>query len=103
MRLEYEKYKQWVTKDPPLMDEKLDSGAALYQWWYSNRNNFKILFSVAAPLFTISVSGGAEVERSFKTLRKTLPKDHSRDSMNPDLIEAEVFFSFNRDLIKLFQ
>jgi hypothetical protein len=104
---EWEKYKQFTanTVQPPAgqTPSKPSNGdkEAVYEWWTKHASNFPLLFKVASACFTVSVSG-AEIERSFKSMRKTLPKDHSRDTMKSDLLSAECFFAYNRHLLNFF-
>lgn len=86
--------------------KKVYDEISISEWWQTQADNGSfghdgILLRYVEFFLAIRLSG-AEVERSFKKLRRTLPKDHSRDNMNDDLIESEMFFGYNRELIQLF-
>tara|TARA_R110002050_G_scaffold52516_2_gene119808 strand:+ start:3251 stop:4006 length:756 start_codon:yes stop_codon:yes gene_type:complete len=78
--------------------EKLDEK----RFWSENRSKMQSLFTVVNHVFAFCPSA-AEVERSFKKLRAILPKDHSRDCIQESMLSKEMFFSFNRSHLQLFQ
>jgi hypothetical protein len=97
---------EWKTYRDMMQDEKelskiveMGTNFSCFKWWTDHRVKLPLMNRVAACVFTFMVSG-AQVERSFKTLRKTLPKDHTRDVMNSDLLETEVFAACNRELLE---
>ena len=86
-------------------DSKVEEVKSSFQdhvkFWTLNKNRFPSLSRLAAYVLALCPSG-AEKERSFKLLRCILPKDHTRDSLGPDMIKHEMFFAYNRDSLQLF-
>ena len=94
-RMQWSSYRN--IQNSPVLDTSKDFRLQLNEWW-GQREDLKTMVPFVRALFTVPLST-AQVERSFKLLRKTLPRDHSRDSMKDDLLAAEVFFAFNKKLI----
>tara|TARA_R110002050_G_scaffold23108_1_gene62606 strand:+ start:1663 stop:2331 length:669 start_codon:yes stop_codon:yes gene_type:complete len=71
-------------------------------FWDVYSHRLPNLSKVFKNVFALCPSG-AEVERSFKKLRMILPKDHQRDTIQEEMLRTEMFFSFNRKHLSLFQ
>lgn len=72
------------------------------KFWEAYSSRLPLLSRVASNILALCPSG-AEVERSFKKLRMILPKDHQRDQINEAMLRVEMFMSFNKHHLTLFQ
>ena len=86
-------------------DGKKDIEAKTLQpssFWVTNRSRMPNLAKLSQNVFAFCPSS-ADVERSFKKLRAILPKDHQRDCIKKEMLMMEMFFSFNKEHLTLFQ
>ncbi len=81
------------------IDGRIDNA---FVFWEVYSNRLPLLSRIAKNVFALCPSG-AEVERSFKKLRMVLPKDHQRDCIQENMLRIEMFMSFNKKHLFLFQ
>ncbi len=71
-------------------------------FWEAHKPRLPCLYKLSISVLCFCPSA-AEVERSFKKLRSILPKNHTRDRIKEMSLRREMFFSFNKGKLALFQ
>lgn len=94
-------FADWVTYRSIVRGLEASKPMALEEFWTKHSHRIPSLAKIAYGILSLCPSG-AEIERSFKKLRNILPKDHTRDTLNPDTIKMEMFFQYNQSLCSFF-